>query len=114
MSDYTVKTMKLTEDIKSKVGKMSEWIKEDYADRKEKIGKVEVEYEFEEYQAMKCEVLSNGTKRWTPDPNGEITYELIVTFKVPLRGMSFEATDHHQYRWNERRKELEHESTDVY
>lgn len=114
MNDYEMKTNFLTPEIKEEMKKMKEWIQEDYADSNRKIGKVKVEYEFEEYQAMKCEVLPNGNKRYTPDPNGEISYQLVVTFLVPLLGMSFRATDHHEYRWNEKSHHLEHESTDVY
>ena len=114
MSDYTMKKNILTQEIRDVVNKVAEWIKEDYADHNEKIGKIKVKYEFEEYQAMKCEDLGDGRKRYTADPNGEITYELLVIFMAPLLGLSFSATDHHQYRWNERRKQLDHESTDIY
>ena len=114
MSEYTIKNHSITAKMKEEVRKTTEWIRDDYAEHNDRIGKIKVEYEFEEYQAMKCEVLEDGKKRYTHDPNGEITYELVVTIMVPLLGMTFDATDHHQYRWNEKNQQLDHESTDIY
>lgn len=116
MSEYRLNSENLTKKMQVEVHDLVEWLKKDYEDAGEKVGKPKISYEFEEYQERKFDksVDPDGTIHYRPTGEfGDPFYELVLTIKFPLRYLPFEAKDVHTYRWNERRGEFEHESTDI-
>ena len=114
MNEYELKSDRFTAKMRKEVQSTVKWLKDDYSEANEKVGKPKATYEFEAYRAMKAERRADGCIHYTYDKNGKLTYECVLTIKFPLRYLPFEAVDVHTYRWNEKRQEWEHESTDIF
>lgn len=114
MSEYRLKKQTFTRKMRADALEKAKSLREDYADRRKRVGKCKIQYEFQVYQKMKAERQADGWVRYTHDENGKITYELVLTITFPLSYLPFDAVDIHTYRWNERRKEFEFESTEIF
>ena len=97
---------KIVEDI-------VKWLRQDYEENGDKIGKIYAQYYNQPLPIGKVEKIPNGV-RMAGGLTGEVVYDLVLKIYVPLLGMSFKATDVHTYRWNNKYGEFEHESTNIF
>ena len=113
MSQYTLEQSVITQNMKSEINGIKSSLKYGYKEDKQKIGKMVVRTEFEEYRAMKQEADENGKKWWVHDPNGKLSYNLVLTVAVPLLGANCDFTNVHYYRWDEKRQRFDYENTEI-
>ena len=110
MNPYKIKQQKLTKDMKDKAAKLVKYLREDYKEYGRKVGRVSISYDFETYLTREAKngVVSSNS------PIKETFYELLLRISFPLKNLGFTATDIHTYRWNVKRSEYEHESTEIW
>lgn len=91
-------------------------LREDYEENNDKIGRIRGEAEFETYSTPESYIREDGSKWYklgTTDTNKPIYYECVLFIYVPLKGMSFEATDRYKYRWNSKYEYFEYEEKEI-
>ena len=114
-NEYELKEVKFTEPMRKEAKSIMEWLRDDYKENHDRIGRMKAQYEFEEYYTGKTHIDEQGHKWITSerDMTKPVIYECILYIFVPLKGLGFDATDRHKYRWNSKYNRFEFEETEV-
>lgn len=116
MNEFELTKPTFTRKMRAEAKSIMSWLRDDYKENHEKIGRMKAQGEFEEF--FECEsFIGKDGRKWykagVKDTSKPSTYECVLYIFVPLTGMSFKATDRHKYRWNEKWQRFEHEETEI-